>query len=292
MYKTLKNIKNKKKNTRKYIKTSCGPGRENDFTCYNNKALFYLKKKWNIKYPTNLITSNSPRVIWNSLNNNLKHICRRESCWLRREFIKNTLPFELSHYTFAPKAPLKWRENPMEWLNSEDINNVMNQYENCYSDFDFIGPSPIDYDTRKHKGECVWDELCNFDLNSTIKKGKKKVGIIFNLDPHYKGGSHWVSLFINIPMQTILYFDSTGETIPKQIRKFVNNVIEQSNLLNKPMKLTVNTLQHQKKNTECGMYSLFFIIKMITLNTPVLFNKRISDEEIFKFRKKYFTLYL
>ena len=291
MYKTFKKKSNRNKR-KKYIKTACGPGRENNYTCYNNNALFYLKKKWNLKYPNKLISSNNPRDIWKVLNNYLKHICRRESCWLRREFVKHSLPFELSHYTFAPKAPLKWRENPNEWLTSEDINNVMNQYENYYKDFDFIGPSPIDYDTRTHGGECVWDELCNFDLNSSIKKGKKKIGIIFNLDPHYKGGSHWVSLFINIPKQIILYFDSTGTNIPKQIKKFANKVIEQSNLLNIPMKLNVNKVEHQKKYTECGIYSLFFIIKMIKMNIPTLFDTRISDDEIFKFRKKYFTLYL
>ena len=37
-------------------------------------------------------------------------------------------------------------------------------------------------------------EICNFNLNKMIKN-KKKIGFIFNLDPHTKGGSHWVSMF-------------------------------------------------------------------------------------------------
>ena len=47
-------------------------------------------------------------------------------------------------------------------------------------------------------GKCVWEELCKFELEKQIEKGKNKIGIIFNLDKHYQSGSHWVSLFIDI----------------------------------------------------------------------------------------------
>ena len=60
---------------------------------------------------------------------------------------------------------------------------VMRQYEHTFKNFIFIGPSPIDYDTRKLFGTCVWEELCNFNLNEYIKKKKDKIGIIFNLSP-------------------------------------------------------------------------------------------------------------
>ena len=32
-----------------------------------------------------------------------------------------------------------------------------------YDNFDFIGPSPIDFDTMV-ENKCVWPEICNFDL--------------------------------------------------------------------------------------------------------------------------------
>ena len=59
----------------------------------------------------------------------------------------------------------------------------MRQYEEKYPDFEFLGPSPIDFDTHKMHGECVWDELYKFSLKKTKDDGIKKVGIIFNLDP-------------------------------------------------------------------------------------------------------------
>ena len=111
----------------------------------------------------------------------------------------------------------------------------MKQYEKAFKCFDFIGPTPIDFDTRKMYGECVWEELCHFELSEQIKNGHNKIGVIFNLDPHYKGGSHWVSLFINVKKKSIFFFDSAGEPIPKQIEKFVNTVIEQGKQLQEPI---------------------------------------------------------
>ena len=65
-----------------------------------------------------------------------------------------------------------WRKKPTTWLNSLDIENVMNQYEKKHNDFEFIGPSPIDFNTKKLFGECVWNELCRFNLKQTNKLTK------------------------------------------------------------------------------------------------------------------------
>ena len=53
------------------------------------------------------------------------------------------------------------------WLNSTDIENIMQQYEDAYPNFEFIGPSPIDFDKVLMNNKCVWDELCK--LNSKIR---------------------------------------------------------------------------------------------------------------------------
>ena len=52
-------------------------------------------------------------------------------------------------------------------------------------------------------------------------------------------------------------------------------------------------VEHQEKDTECGMYSLYFIIKMLQgANYKYLFlNKKnlIRDKEMLNLRKKYFS---
>ena len=42
------------------------------------------------------------------------------------------IDLDLKKYTFAPKAPDEWKENPTEWLTSIDILEVMKQYEKKY----------------------------------------------------------------------------------------------------------------------------------------------------------------
>jgi hypothetical protein len=170
----------------------------------------------------------------------------------------------------------------------------MNQYEKKYKCFDFLGPSPIDYDTHKLYGECVWDELCHFNLEEQIKKGHTKFGVIFNLDPHYKGGSHWVSLFVNVKKHTIFYFDSAGETIPVQIKKFVNMVTEQGHKLKNQINFSFDEnhpIEHQYGNTECGIYSIFFVIHMLEdkITGHYMKNHVLKDEYMQQFRHVFYN---
>ena len=195
---------------------------------------------------------------------------------------------------FAPESPKQWKKNPNEWLSSLDIIKVMNQYEKKYKCFDFLGPSPIDYDTHKLYGECVWEELCHFNLANQINKGHTKIGIIFNLDPPYKGGSHWVSLFININDKTIFFFDSAGEQIPSQIEKFVNTVIQQGKSLSEPIYFKFDQnypVEHQYGNTECGIYSIFFVTHMLEdkITGHYLKTHIIKDKYMENFRKVYYN---
>ena len=168
----------------------------------------------------------------------------------------------------------------------------MKQYEKTYKCFSFIGPSPIDFDTHIMNGECVWEELCEFNLKKEMDSGKFKFGIIFNLDPHYKGGSHWVSLFINTRKKKIFYFDSVGNNIPPQIMKFVEKVIMQGKDMNINFVFDQNyPIEHQYGNTECGVYSIFFIVHMLEdkLSEHYLKTHILKDEYMQNFRKIYFN---
>lgn len=277
-----------------YNKTSkCAPTLDSKpYTCYSSNSLHKLKYYWNKRHPDALIHTNDTKEIWNQLKNNLSNVCNSESCWLKQHFIKTKLDTNLLNYTFAPKSPKTWNDNPTEWLTSVDITKVMKQYEKTYTCFEFIGPSPIDYDTHKLYGECVWEELCNFNLNDYIKKGKYKIGIIFNLDPHYKGGSHWVSLFINVTKNFIFYFDSNGDKIPRRIKRLVNTITTQGRNIGITFNFQQNhPMEHQYENTECGMYSLYFIIELLKDNKPLSFFKehRIPDKDMEKLRKIYFN---
>ena len=267
----------------------CSPSSTEAYTCFSKKTIYQLKKYWNARHIDNKITATHPKAIWNDLREKLQHVCHKESCWLKQQFIKHKLDTNLLEYIFAPPIPSSWNTNPNEWLNSLDILKVMKQYEREYAEFDFIGPTPIDWNHHKVNGKCVWEELCTFDLKKQMREGKTKIGIIFNLDTHNKGGSHWVALYICIKHRKILYLDSIGSKAPPRIKKFIIKVKKQGKLLNIPFSITENKIPHQRTTTECGVYCLHFIIEMLKLDKPVLFRTRISDETIERFRKIYFN---
>jgi hypothetical protein len=275
-----------------FIKLKCSPKlQENDFTCYSNESLIKLKNLWNARHPDVMITTNDPREIWESLKRHLKNVCNKESCWLKQNFASSGVDKEMLNYTFAPKSPDDWKKNPNEWLNSIDIENVMKQYEKEFPYFDFIGAAPIDFDSPKMYGECVWEELCHFDLNISIRNGRNKIGFVFNTDPHYLSGSHWISMFVNIKQKYIFFFDSTGNPPPKEVKKLIKKITEQGKVAGIDFRYIENKKNHQKKPTECGVYSLFMIINLLkeTKKPEDFLTYEFPDEEMQKFRGQYFN---
>lgn len=270
----------------------CSPLKEKTYTCYTSESLARLKKLWNTRHPDVPINAKHDKEIWKALKKNMSKVCDSERCWMRQGFAKHGLTNEMQYYTFAPDAPKTWRKNINEWLSSVDIENVMKQYEEKYPTFGFFGPTPIDFDSRKLYGECVWEELCHFNLMDQLKKNKKKIGIIFNLDEHWNEGSHWVSLFLDIPSRKICYFDSAGDDIPPEIQTLIERIIHQGKMLDIQFKCEKNhPFRHQMKDTECGVYCLYFIINMIKNPSFTKFQKeRIRDEHIEKYRRIYFTI--
>ena len=286
-----KTIKMSKK-TGQLIKMSCSPknGPSNVFSCYTNESLLKLKNKWNSRHPDSLIHSTNPKEIWELLGKYMNNTCNRESCWLTQDFAKGEMD-ELKH-SFAPVSPKEWRKNPNEWLSSVDIMNVMKQYEKVYKCFDFFGPSPIDFDSKETDGVCVWEEICNLNIKQQQINGKTKLGFIFNTDPHYKGGEHWISLFVNIKKATIFFFDSAGNNVPREVKALVDRIIKQGKALNIHFKFDKNyPVEHQYGNTECGVYSLFFIVHMLEdkITGEYLKTHILKDKYMESFRKVYFN---
>ena len=284
-----------KHDSKVFKKLKCAPGtEESSYSCFNSEALLKLRNNWNSRHPDVQISTDDPKEIWKSLKVNMENVCNNEYCWLRQKFMENNVSNELLSYTFAPKSPKSWLKNKNEWLSSVDIEKVMKQYEKAYKNFIFIGPSPIDFDTHISNGECVWNELCTFNLKNHLTKGKKKIGIIFNTDPHYKEGSHWISLFINIHQENnyIFFFDSNGDKIPSEINTLCDKILNQGNDLNiENFKLYENSRSHQRTNTECGMYSLYLIIELLTENHNIdhFMNTWIKDKTVENFRNKYYN---
>jgi hypothetical protein len=269
-----------------YKKRICGPRKKDDanhFTCYTNDILEKIKDMWNKKHPDNPIRTTIPIEIWKEYQKKIGQICDNEECWISNNTTQD------NNNLFAPPKPTY--EDKNEWLSNIDIANVLKQYESLYYCFEFLGPTPIDYDS-KHGSGFVCNKIVNFKLKKYIDERKSKIGIVFNLDKHTQGGSHWVCLFINLKQKYIFYFDSIGNKMPPQIKKLVDKIVKQGSELSPPIhfRVEINKLQHQRKNNECGVYCLFVITTLLqdTKNIYELKKERYPDEDIYELRSIFF----
>lgn len=244
--------------------------------------------------------------------------CTSQKCWSTLEFVKRMKKVareELYKHTFRPDSP----QGKFDWLSTFDIVDTMKQYEKKFKDFLFWGAVPMDFgelDTYSHITDADYDEI--------IKKGKTKIGVIFNLDESYKSGSHWVALYIDLNKGCIFYFDSFGVKPEKRVRSLMRKtaryLIDKKGMslsersdsdksliddLNKDSKdkneslksergtkkirIDYNNNQHQHKNTECGVYSMNFLIRMARGDDfDDLCANAVSDDQINKCRNIYF----
>ena len=120
----------------------------------------------------------------------------------------------------------------------------------------------------------------------------EKIGMIFNLDKHYQKGSHWVSMFLDIPNRRLFYFDSAGKKQPPEIKALCEKIKKQATKLNIDITFDSNeNIEHQIGNTECGMYCLYFIISLLNKKHNIDYFKKhlIRDKLVRKFRTIYFN---
>lgn len=306
--KTKKRVIYGKRKTVKMKKMNCSPEYKNRFyeeSCYNKNILFKIRDSYNnnIKDKTDKITFDTFKEVYDDLKIKLnKYGCVKEDCWLKTLSSKEKRYLDLM--VFAPDRPDEWNENPTSWLSNYDINSIMKQYERFYKNFMFIGSTTMDFDKRLNKNDansCVCNNMCKFQVSKYIKNGIRKIGFSINLDNHDEGGSHWVSLFLDLDDKILFYFDSANNDTPPEIKTFVKRIKKQCLKENINLEYIENKNSHQRSNTECGMYSLFFMTVMLTGDTGKsyilskdqkikLFTKtRIKDKDMIRIRGSIFN---
>ncbi len=289
----------------------CAPNKQfSDGSCFTLKDLKKMSISYNIFVDDGKINSskinikNDKRHLLGELTSKLENICDNQICWLKQEFVKKIKDKDLLN-TFRPDGP----EGKFEWLSTIHINDVMSQYEKKYNDFKFFGAVPIDFDDLPFLG------IKDINFDELYDSGKKKIGFVFNLDEHWKSGSHWVALYSDLEKKQIYFFDSYGKRPEKRIRNLVkrisnwcykkkfcsNNKCDQNNSSDSFMRpnskneienkinVEYNHNRHQYKGSECGVYSLNFILRQLNGDSfHEIVNKKTLDDQIHKCRDVYF----
>lgn len=312
-------------------KSICLAGLEG-YTCYNRDNLVKIASDWNNHMKHNLRggrseihhtlnhdkyvliefnDNTSEKELWDRLNNVISknYNCKNELCWSSLPFINNKLSLLKRFKPFKPKS---WYKNNRTWLNTTDIENVMNQYQEKHNDFLFLGVSPVDYNYIFQDNQCVTEELCKLNLKELYDNKIRKLGVVFNLDRHDESGSHWVALFSDVNKREVYYYDSYGIRPPYHIRNLMIDISQQGTkiplydtkkeLLPKgkcihacdekevyPFTCYYNDIRHQFKNSECGVYSMHFIISFLEGKDFVkIIENIIKDDDMNKNRDIYY----
>ena len=98
--------------------------------------------------------------------------------------------------------------------------------------------------SRTFKGVYALDEIVH------IKQKSFPSAYVFNLDPSYKPGSHWVAVYINRKGPTE-YFDSFGHPPQREIKDFLSTYPENWNYNHVPVQ--------ELYSTTCGQFVVFYI---------------------------------
>jgi len=294
------------------IDEKCAPSKSfKDGSCLTLKSLKSIIESYNknIKdIKKKIVISNNKSKMVKELEERLSDKCNNQTCWLRLDIIQqleDKIKKDILENTFRPEGP----EQKYTWLSTSDINDVVTQYQEKYKDFLFLGALPADFQEIKFLG------INDLDFADIEKEGKHKIGMVINLDVHTQGGSHWVALYTDLQKGQIYYFDSFAKKPSKRTKKFINKILKylykknynkdininslietiKSSNENKDLKnlkkfdIRYNNIQHQFNNSECGVYSINFIVRLVGGESFDEITQNITkDNEMNKCRTKYF----
>lgn len=280
----------------------CAPSKHyKDGTCFTLENLKDIAMQYNQINKDMIEIVNDKKLLLKELTNKMrdKYNCNDQLCWVESRVVKEIADKEIKddikHYTFRPKGPKK----QYAWLSTTDINSVMVQYMIKHKDFKYLGTLPYDFEELEYTG------FNNINLKE-LDNITPKIGMVINLDKHDEPGSHWVALYANLKNNKIYYFDSFGKKPGKKVTNFIRRIL--TYMYNKKhntnfdldmfMKkyhksddydVRYNRKQHQFKNTECGVYSMNFIIRLLdNEDFDAIVNNITTDDSMNACRKTYF----
>ena len=222
--------------------------------------------------------------------------CDGEKCVLKK------LSSNLGHDTVKREISLYLKVDGVTdntLLSNVHIDNTMLQWSNHYSTFYPWNFNMLNYASYSFSHGRVLnqpDTLATINFADICEDGAKYNcgGCVINSDVYQGGGTHWMSLFVDIrtPPWTVEFFNSSGNSpAPEWVNWMEKTKLGLQSRPNAPTVVAMksSSMHHQKSRSECGLYSLFYIWARINKIPVEYFAKnRISDELMFEFRHHLF----
>uniref|UniRef100_A0A6C0C8M1 Ubiquitin-like protease family profile domain-containing protein n=1 Tax=viral metagenome TaxID=1070528 RepID=A0A6C0C8M1_9ZZZZ len=253
----------------------CAPSRYNAKydTCFGDREIIEMSKAYNRYIAKQKLApkrvDNFENVTFIEINNNIKSLLSQlkkrfanvcggdEQCISKQEFMNQLVLKEMREYiddSFRPVGPA----DPKEWLGTDDINAILDQYKGLYPNFMFLGAVPLDCN------DLSFCSLYKIDFEEYVKNNVDKLGVVFNLDKYGEEGSHWVGLYIDIKKGEIYFCDSIGKKPIENINAVIDSFLKYyKNKTGKDAVYKYNAKRYQRDGSECGVYSCNFIIRKL-----------------------------
>lgn len=198
--------------------------------------------------------------------------CSSESCALKKAGVK-------VDERFRPEGP--WKSTT--WLSNQDIDDVLDQYAKKFPEFKHVEFQMRDFESQG--GELARVPWCD------VAKQYTSLGCVINTDLSSGSGEHWTPIFVDFPGGTVEYFDSAGQEPHKEFSSFIIKVAHTLSQCTgrKFRDVCLTNVEHQKENTECGVYSLYYILSRLHRVGYKAFEfKRVPDDMMVLFRQSIF----
>ncbi len=224
-------------------------------SCLTRSQIEKITKMYNVEKDDNLPLGVNKKTLVSNLKKTLNIVDEKKLSGL--DFVKRDPMMHYSLKKLMYKKRLGYRKDG--WLNTYDIDDVMNQYALKYN-FNYTGAVPSDYYTKHHFRKSF------------------PCYMIFNLDPMHKPGSHWVSMVVDKD-KNIEYFDSNGVKPNRNIHNFIKSIGGKLKWYNKET--------YQREDGLCGIYAIYFLIKKAKKDCVCL-NEKIADTVMKNTKKEIF----
>ena len=186
---------------------------------------------------------------------------------------------------FKPPGPTDW-----SLFNNFVEDNVMRHLHNWDKTFIGLDVNLMDFEsyggslTRlSFTDDCIFYNGNQYKTFGCVLNTMKMSGDLTKI-------GHWVALFgdfRNPQAKTIEYFNSSGRSAPPELWSWMQKTAKS---INNCIPLNVSNIQHQKSETECGIYSVYYITARVCGICYKKFREtNISDERVNKFRKNMFN---
>ena len=197
---------------------------------------------------------------------------------------------------FKPAGP----RNGTALLSNVHIDAVLRQWADEFATFYACPFAMADFDTDG-------DELGRVKLDELRSGRYRTFGCVMNTDVSSGPGTHWVAIFVDMRPApggpepwTVEYFNSAGRPPARAVVRWMERqraalLLARAGALEGapgPVETwAVTSVAHQRSQTECGNYALFYIRRRLEGVTPQVFmegGSRIPDSAMVKFRQYLF----